>query len=171
MSFTEAVRSVLRKYVQFSGRARRSEYWWWFLVYGVVYLVALVLDANANAGTTAQLAAVVLLSLFLPTLAVSVRRLHDTGRSGWWMLMTFIPVVGTILLIVWLASDSDETNRYGENPESLLSLWGLTNSVEPTPDDGRPRQCVSSNCTSKGVEVTAQRCAQCGSSTQPAVPA
>lgn len=121
MSFAEAVQSCFKKYVGFSGRARRSEYWWFFLFVVLVSIAASVLDAlfgtmfeTANFGV---IGAIVGLALVLPTIAVSVRRLHDTSRSGWWYLLGLIPVIGTIILIVWYCLDSHGDNKYGPSPK------------------------------------------------------
>ena len=88
MSFTEAVSVCLSKYVTFSGRARRSEYWWFVLLGGGVNVFAAIVD---NVAGTSIFAIVAGLGLFLPGLAVAIRRLHDTNRSGWWYLLVFVP--------------------------------------------------------------------------------
>ena len=98
MSFADAVRSVLSKYVVFAGRARRSEFWWFALFAGIVYIVAGILDAVIGSQVIGYLVA---LALLLPSLAVTVRRLHDTGRSGWWILIGIIPLIGAIVLLVF----------------------------------------------------------------------
>lgn len=109
MSFVEAVQVCLRKYADFSGRARRSEYWWFALFnFGVTLILSLV---------SSVLYVLAALALFLPALAVGVRRLHDTGRSGWYLLISLIPLVGAIILIVFLASPGNpEPNQYGDAP-------------------------------------------------------
>lgn len=120
MSFPQAVSSVLRQYVGFSGRARRSEYWWWILFTLLVSIaVSLVENVLGLASETGggPLSGLVALALLLPNLAVSVRRLHDTGRSGWWILLGLIPLVGPIILIVWFVGDSAPDNQYGPNPK------------------------------------------------------
>lgn len=115
MNFGEAVRSVFTQYVGFSGRARRSEYWWFFLFSLLVYAAAGIIDVAAH---TAAIMIIVELALLLPSLAVTVRRLHDTDRSGWWLLIGVIPIVGTIILIVWLCDDSTVSrNRFGDSPK------------------------------------------------------
>lgn len=115
MGFGEAVSTCLSKYAGFSGRARRSEYWWFFLFNIIVSIVATVVDAALG---TAFVALLVSIALLLPGIAVGVRRLHDTGRSGWWLLIALVPLVGAIVLIVFFATDSlPETNSYGESPK------------------------------------------------------
>lgn len=121
MSFTEAVRSALSQYATFSGRARRSAYWWFFLFLFLVYVVASILDAIL--GTTWGYGGGVIytlawLALLLPSLAVLVRRLHDTGRTGWWVLIGLIPLVGAIILLVFCVQDGDPApNQYGPPPK------------------------------------------------------
>lgn len=116
MSFIEAVKAVLTNYVGFSGRARRSEYWW-FVLFNII--LSIVVSVIANAIKFPLLATLVSLALLLPGLAVSVRRLHDTGRTGWWLLIVLIPLVGAIILIVFAVQDSQAgQNKYGPNPKS-----------------------------------------------------
>lgn len=124
LSFTDAVRQVFNKYATFKGRARRSEYWWFMLFYYLVLLVAVLLDNLF--GITFEYAfygpiyCLVPLALFLPSLAVAVRRLHDINKSGWNILWGFIPLIGAILLLVWCCQDSKaEANQYGESPKYL----------------------------------------------------
>lgn len=114
MSFVDAVKSVLSQYIGFSGRARRSEYWYFVLFNLLVSVVAALIDAAIG---TSILQIVVALALFLPGLAVAIRRLHDTGRSGWWIFIALVPIVGFILLIVWNATDSEGDNEYGPSPK------------------------------------------------------
>ncbi|WNV76823.1 DUF805 domain-containing protein [Geodermatophilus sp. DSM 44513] len=124
MSFGDAVRSVLTQYVGFSGRARRSEYWWFFLFSVLVSLAAAAVDAVLD---TTVFGLVVALALFLPSLAVSVRRLHDIGRTGWWVLLGLVPLVGTIVLIVFACLDSEPgPNRFGPAPKQPIGGpgWG-----------------------------------------------
>lgn len=106
LTLQEAVSTCLSKYADFSGRAPRSEYWWFFLS---VFLASAITGVISDA-----LQLVLILGLFLPQLAVAVRRFHDIGKSGLWLLIGFIPLVGAIILIVWLASPGDRRpNTYG----------------------------------------------------------
>ncbi|MBV9823574.1 MAG: DUF805 domain-containing protein [Actinobacteria bacterium] len=115
MSFADAVRSVFSKYATFGGRARRSEYWWFVLFSAIVNTVVSLLDAAIGNQVLGYL---VLLALLLPSLAVGVRRLHDTGRSGWWLLIALIPLVGAIVLLVFALQDSQPgSNNYGPSPK------------------------------------------------------
>ena len=98
-------------YAQFSGRASRSEYWWFALASLLVIIVAAFID-----GATGSVAVTLLAYLFIiiPGLAVSVRRLHDTNRSGWYFLLNLNPLVGTILLFIWSVTPGDKkANQYG----------------------------------------------------------
>lgn len=114
----EAVKTVLGKYVDFSGRARRSEYWYWTLAVFLVYVVGLIFTAIARP-LGLLIFVVLVLGGFLPGLAVSVRRLHDTGRSGWFLLISLIPFVGGIVLLVFQCADSQpQPNKYGPSPKA-----------------------------------------------------
>jgi uncharacterized membrane protein YhaH (DUF805 family) len=114
MGFADAVRSVLTNYATFSGRARRAEYWWFVLAYVLAFVVAAIVDAAIGAQI---LEIVLVLGLIVPSLAVSVRRLHDTDRSGWWLLLGLIPF-GSIVVLVFDCLDSQPgTNRFGSSPK------------------------------------------------------
>ena len=107
MNFLTAITTCLSKFATFSGRATRSEFWWF-------YLFTLLLSWFAQMAVGAGIAGVVSLVLFLPLLAATVRRLHDIGRNGWWILIAFT-IIGIIVLIVFYATDSEKaTNQYGE---------------------------------------------------------
>jgi uncharacterized membrane protein YhaH (DUF805 family) len=123
MPFQEAVRICLqRKYAVFSGRARRSEYWFFILFTAIVGIVGSVLDGlfgiRSGDYSTGPIQGLLQLALLLPSLAVGVRRLHDTDRSGWWLLISLIPIIGWIVLIVFFVQDSQPANRYGPNPKA-----------------------------------------------------
>jgi len=114
---------VLNKYAVFSGRARRKEYWF-FVLFNV--LISLLLSiADGLTGTlnpltgVGVLGGVYMIAIMIPSIAVAVRRLHDTGRSGWWLLISLIPVVGGLVLLYFLVLDSDPaSNEYGECPKN-----------------------------------------------------
>ena len=117
---------VLKKYAVFGGRARRKEYWLFTLfnmiiAYGLLAIDYLVgTDYGSNMGLLYTL---YILATLLPSLAVFVRRLHDTGRSGWWFFIGFVPLVGAIILIVFMVLDSQSgSNKYGENPKSVPTV-------------------------------------------------
>jgi uncharacterized membrane protein YhaH (DUF805 family) len=115
---------VLRQYVDFTGRARRTEYWMFILFSFIILIVLGVLDNLMGMafvpGSYGPLGLIYILAVFLPSLGVGVRRLHDTGRSGWWMLLAPIPLVG-IVLIVFLAIEGVRgPNAYGPDPKVSL---------------------------------------------------
>jgi len=104
MTFGESISTCFSKYAAFDGRASRSEYWWWFLF---VFLASLA------AGMVSQtLSGLFSLAVLLPGLAVGARRLHDTDRSAWFLLLGLIPIIGWIVLIVWLVQEGQEPNRF-----------------------------------------------------------
>lgn len=104
----------LRNYANFSGRARRKEYWYFVLVQMGLVIIAMILDTIIFNSEIGLFYIVVALGLFLPGLAVTIRRLHDTSRSGWWFLISILPLIGSIILLVFLASDTKlETNQWG----------------------------------------------------------
>ncbi len=116
MSPQQAVETVLRKYADFSGRAGRAEYWWWWAALLVTFIALGAISAFLGQVGYA-VAAIVALAAFIPNLAVTVRRLHDTGRSGWWVLVALVPAIGAIILLVLLALPSEhEPNRWGAAP-------------------------------------------------------
>ncbi len=116
---------VLKKYATFSGRARRKEYWM-FVLFNIIFsIVATVLDSvigtrdpDTGYGIISGLYS---LAVLLPGLAVSARRLHDIGKSGWWLLIVLIPIIGAIWLLVLMVTDSQPgDNEYGPNPKVSL---------------------------------------------------
>ena len=114
----------LQHYADFNGRARRSEYWY-FVLFNFIVSILIGLSLGVIAGLLNVPALVYLaylwsLAVFIPSLAVSVRRLHDIGRSGWWLLLSLIPLVGAIILIIWHCTDSQPgANQYGPNPKEM----------------------------------------------------
>jgi uncharacterized membrane protein YhaH (DUF805 family) len=116
MNCQTAISVCLSKYATFGGRATRSEYWWFYLFTVLLnWVVGIVGDASGQ-GLGTFLSLVISTGLFIPTLAAGSRRLHDTGRSGWWQLLV-LTVIGMIWLIVWWATSSQPgSNAYGEEP-------------------------------------------------------
>lgn len=107
---------ALQKYAEFNGRARRMEYWMFALFNMIISLVLGLIEGLA--GGPGVLAGLYNLAVFIPSIAVSVRRLHDTDRSGWWLLIGLVPLVGVIALLVFMVSDSQPgRNQYGANPK------------------------------------------------------
>jgi len=117
MGFGRAIATCFRKYAVFSGRASRSEYWFFVLFEILLYVVLVIADIAAFRGSMNVFSTLASLVLFLPGLAVLVRRLHDTDRSAWWILIPFVPIIGSIWLIVILCTRGTEgANRYGMGP-------------------------------------------------------
>lgn len=109
MTFQESIKLCFQKYVDFSGRAKRPEFWWFFLF---CFLAALTLE-YVNSG----LSWVFSLATFLPSIAVGARRLHDTNKSGWFQLIWIVPILGWIAMVYLLVQEGDAThNQYGEPP-------------------------------------------------------
>jgi uncharacterized membrane protein YhaH (DUF805 family) len=114
---------VLKKYMVFDGRATRSEYWYFVLfniiismVLGGIDFITGTLDMETGVGLLSGLYS---LFILLPMLAVSIRRLHDTGRSGWWFFIQIIPIIGTIAYLIFMVQDSQfDSNQYGVNPKT-----------------------------------------------------
>ncbi|GAB3173775.1 DUF805 domain-containing protein [Streptomyces incanus] len=110
---------VLKKYAVFNGRARRKEYWMFTLFSVIASIVLAIVDAVTGIRVLEFIYAVAVL---LPTLAVAVRRLHDTNRSGWWVLIGLVPFVGFIVMLVFLATEGTPgENKYGANPKEPLA--------------------------------------------------
>jgi uncharacterized membrane protein YhaH (DUF805 family) len=115
---------VLKQYADFSGRARRTEYWMFelfnVLIQVIAYVLALVAAVSGLAGLTVAiyvLVAIYALAVLIPSLAVVVRRLHDTGKGGGWIFISLVPIIGSIWLLILLVSDSEVDNRFGVNPK------------------------------------------------------
>ncbi len=117
---------ALKKYAVFSGRSRRKEYWYFYLFY-ILFIFVLTFidimigtyDAVAEIGL---IGGVFVLFMLIPLLAASVRRLHDTDRSGWWLLINLIPLIGAIVILVFTLQDSKPgENQYGSNPKEVAA--------------------------------------------------
>lgn len=132
MSFLDAIKSVFRQYATFSGRARRSEFWYWMLFNLLLGIVLGILSSATGGmqidpatgmpdyGPTGILSNIISLALLIPTIAVTVRRLHDTDRSGFWWFIGLIPIVGAIVLIVFAAqAGTPGPNRFGPDPKAV----------------------------------------------------
>ena len=105
---------ALKKYADFTGRARRKGYWMFILFYMIFYVLLAVVDSLIG---TMLLSSLYALAMFIPTISIAARRLHDTGRTGWWQLIAIIPLLGAIILIVFLVQDGHEENKFGTNPK------------------------------------------------------
>lgn len=107
MTFGKSISTCLSKYADFNGRASRPEYWWFYLFTVLLSWGAMIVDSSQI------LSGIISLALFLPSLAAAARRLHDTNRSAWWLLIAFT-IIGLIPLLIWLASKgNDQDNQYG----------------------------------------------------------
>src|SRR5260221_12206236 len=116
-TFASAIVICLNQYVKFSGRAPRSEYWYFVLFTVIVSIVANIIDAVIFGVAQGVFSVIASLALFLPGLAVWVRRLHDTDRSGWWWLLALVPIIGWIIVLVWNCTRGTQgPNRYGPDP-------------------------------------------------------
>jgi uncharacterized membrane protein YhaH (DUF805 family) len=143
MTFGQAVKHVFSNYATFSGRASRSEFWWWYLFSSIISTILLlpalpwytdlITSANSQAGDAivalppmtglatlgVALSTIWALAILIPTIAVAARRLHDTDRTGWWLLLYFLCCFGLgfiILIIFWVLPSTPGPNRYGEGP-------------------------------------------------------
>ena len=111
LDMMEACKMYWQKYAEFEGRSRRAEYWWAYLM---TFVIGLILGWIPVVGWLASLA------MILPSIAVGVRRLHDINKSGWFMLLNLIPIVGQIILIIWFCQEGTiGPNQYGEDPKYI----------------------------------------------------
>jgi len=109
MTFTQSISICLSKYADFNGRAKRPEYWW--------FVLFLFLLGAITAAVSEVLNSIVGLATIIPSLAVGARRLHDINRSGWWQLLWIIPVIGWIVVVIFLAQEGESTdNQFGAIP-------------------------------------------------------
>lgn len=129
MGFSESVKSVFSKYATFSGRASRSEYWYFVLFNLIItiplFIVGAIIGALLGSGESSMVTALAVgyilvciysLAIIIPSIAVAVRRLHDTGKSGWLYLLVLIPYLGGLVIFVFMLLESAPDNKYGPNP-------------------------------------------------------
>ncbi len=127
---TYFIDTIKNRYAKFDGRATRSEYWYFILFYFIFSIIAATLDSlvinpmlgasSTEAGQGGILQMIFALGLLIPSIALGIRRFHDIGKSGWWMLIGFIPILGLLALIYFYVQDSQAgSNLYGENPKVL----------------------------------------------------
>ncbi|MBR1759269.1 MAG: DUF805 domain-containing protein [Lachnospiraceae bacterium] len=185
MSFFEAIKNVFNNYANFSGRARRREYWLFFLfrilvvlLFGVIGVILLAEDVDPDgwAPILISLFAVFLLGSIIPTIAVCCRRLHDIGKSGAYVFFYLIPVVGEILILVWAFQDGDPGhNQYGADPKKRMKRVCIyCHSIIPDdfstcPSCGQPIERISPpkpsrNCRFCGASIDqdSKFCPNCG---------
>lgn len=117
---------VLRKYAVFEGRSRRKEYWIFALISTIVLISLRLIDEMMGWTVWDEgfLSLLYSVAVIVPSIAVTVRRLHDTDRSGWWCLIALIPLVGAIIVLVFMVLDGTEgDNRFGSNPKTETATW------------------------------------------------
>ncbi|MXV30123.1 DUF805 domain-containing protein [Aeromonas veronii] len=113
--------SVLKQYAVFSGRARRTEYWM-FVLCNVIVMLLLGMVDKLIGGDNELISSIYSLAVLLPSLAVAARRLHDTDRSAWWLLLGLIPIIGTLVLIYFMVCNGQQgLNRFGDDPKAAPS--------------------------------------------------
>ncbi|MFQ1804945.1 DUF805 domain-containing protein [Aeromonas veronii] len=113
--------SVLKQYAVFSGRARRTEYWM-FVLCNVIVMLLLGMVDKLIGGDNELISSIYSLAVLLPSLAVAARRLHDTDRSAWWLLLGLIPIIGTLVLIYFMVCNGQQgPNRFGDDPKAASS--------------------------------------------------
>ena len=117
---------ALKRYATFSGRSQRAEYWYFTLFYIVGIFILTIIDMMIGTFNEAAgigiLSGSFLFSHFIPSLAVSIRRLHDINKTGWWYLINIIPLIGLIIFFIFTILDSKENNEYGENPKEITNI-------------------------------------------------
>ena len=112
MDFQTSIKTCLNKYADFSGRASRSEYWWFMLFYIISYIAIVAISAVLHM----PFLVIVILGFFIPGIAVGSRRLHDTGKTGWLQLIGIIPLIGLILIVFYAQAGTAEGDKYGTTP-------------------------------------------------------
>ena len=117
VGFIDAIKLAFKNYVNFNGRSRRSELWWFFLFNIIIQIIISIL-ANLITKYLIYLSYIYVLIAFLPSLGLGVRRLHDIGKSGWYIFIAFIPLVGAFILLYFYCLDSEnQSNEYGDSPK------------------------------------------------------
>ena len=121
---THIIFTALKKYAVFSGRAQRKEYWLFYLLFFIFYIVGLMIDIEGGTfdpllgmGTVTT---IIVLAFLIPGLTVSIRRLHDTDRSAWWLLIGLIPLAGLVLIVFFCLDGSPGENRFGPSPKEVV---------------------------------------------------
>ena len=159
MTFGQSIASGFRRYLDFKTRSSRSEYWWWTLFSMVASAVATICDEALFGGGSNPLYTINALVLFIPGIAVAVRRLHDTDRSGWWFLLAFT-VIGILLLFYWYVQPGTQgMNRYGYDPlRTMADPYPAGTDQVPTTSK-QSESCLA--CGTK-IESTDNFCPSCG---------
>ncbi len=107
---------VLKKYANFEGRARRQEYWMFLLINLIIIFVIGLIDGLT--GDSGIIGMIYSLFVFIPSLAVGIRRLHDIGKTGWWIVISFVPIIGFFVLVYFFVQDGEAENQWGPNPKT-----------------------------------------------------
>jgi uncharacterized membrane protein YhaH (DUF805 family) len=122
-SFVGALKDGFARYVDFKSRSTRPQFWWWSLWSILIGIGATILDASIGADGNGPVSMLTSIAIFLPSIAVAVRRLHDIGRTGWWYLIVFVPLIGWIVLIVFFCTRTQNTaNRWGLPPHRYTPI-------------------------------------------------
>ena len=117
VGFIDAIKLAFKNYINFNGRSRRSEYWW-FVLFNLIIQIIIIILANLITKNLMFLSYIYSLIIFLPGLGLVIRRLHDIGKSGWYIFIAFIPIVGVFILLYFFCLDSEnQSNEYGESPK------------------------------------------------------
>lgn len=121
---------ALKKYAVFSGRSRRKEYWYFFLINLIITFILLIVDKITGTYSLQTgmglLGSLYSIAVFIPNISVTVRRLHDINRTGWWVLIALIPIIGAIILLIFMVQDSTPgENRFGNNPKEPQSAFNF----------------------------------------------
>lgn len=142
MTFQESISTCFKKYVDFNGRATKSEFWWFYLLqvclnitFQILSVVATAAESSALVALIGILSTICSLALFLPMLAVSARRLHDSNHSGWWYLIALTCIGIFYLLYLWAADGDKGANQYGPNPEGNDDDSNIDLPAEKTSDE------------------------------------
>lgn len=115
-TFVGALKDGFARYVDFRTRSTRSQFWWWMLWSLLIGFAAAILDAALGMGDSGPVNLLTSLAMLLPSIAVSIRRLHDIGRTGWWYLMVIVPLIGWIVLLIFFCTKSQGDNKWGPTP-------------------------------------------------------
>jgi uncharacterized membrane protein YhaH (DUF805 family) len=116
-TFIGAIKDALARFVDFKTRSTRSQFWWWVLGYLLISIVAGFIDGAIGMSGSDPVGLLVSVVLLLPSIAVSIRRLHDIGRTGWWLLLMLLPIIGSIVLLVFYCTKTQPAaNQWGSPP-------------------------------------------------------
>ena len=112
MNFIESLQTCYKKFFDFSGRASKSEYWWFQLYNTILYILTLVFQNDL-----ALLFSILVIANLIPVFAAGVRRVHDSNKSGWWILISFVPIAGLYIFVLLITDGSKGKNRFGPKPK------------------------------------------------------